>query len=98
NDGLNTIVPYGSDLYYQDRPTIGVPRDKVLPIDNMVGFNPNLSGLKALYDKGKVAVLEDVGYPNSSRSHFEGTQIWETADTTTTQSTGWLGRWLDASL
>jgi uncharacterized protein (DUF1501 family) len=98
NDGLNTIVPYGSDLYYQDRPTIGVPRDKVIPIDNMVGFNPNLSGLKSLYDKGKVAILEDVGYPNSSRSHFEGSQIWETADTTTTQSTGWLGRWLDASL
>jgi uncharacterized protein (DUF1501 family) len=96
NDGLNTIVPYASDLYFKDRPTIGVPAKSVLPIDNTVGFNPNLKNLKTLYDQGKVAILQGVGYPNPTRSHFQGTSIWETADPTLQQTTGWLGRYLDA--
>ncbi|HLJ69157.1 MAG TPA: DUF1501 domain-containing protein [Chloroflexota bacterium] len=98
NDGLNTIVPYGSPLYYHDRPTIAVPAKSVLPIDNTVGFNPNLAGLKSLYAQGKVAVMQGVGYTNPNRSHFQGTQIWETADPTLTTATGWLGRFLDAEL
>jgi uncharacterized protein (DUF1501 family) len=96
NDGLNTIVPYGSDLYYKDRPTIGVPAKSVLPIDGTIGFNPNLANLKKLYDQGKVAILQGVGYPNPTRSHFQGTAIWETADPALQQTTGWLGRYLDA--
>lgn len=98
NDGLNTIVPYGSGTYYQDRPTINVPAKTVLPIDNTVGFNPNLKGIKALYDQGKVAVVQGVGYPNPSLSHFQGTSIWETADPTGQATTGWLGRYMDAEL
>ncbi|GAC1469627.1 MAG: DUF1501 domain-containing protein [Chloroflexota bacterium] len=98
NDGLNTIVPYGSDLYYQDRPTIGVPAKSVIPIDHMVGFNPNLQPLKNLYDKGKVAIVQGVGYPNPDRSHFRGTQIWESADPVGDTTTGWLGRYLDTAL
>lgn len=98
NDGLNTIVPYASNLYYQDRPNIAVPQKNVIPIDNTVGFHPNLTGLKSLYDQGKVAILEGVGYPNPSRSHFQGTAIWESADVNGTSTTGWLGRYLDAEL
>lgn len=98
NDGLNTIVPYGSGLYYQDRPTIGVAAKSVIPIDSMVGFHPNLKGLKTLYDAGKVAVVQGAGYAASSRSHFQGTQIWETADPSGLAQTGWLGRFLDAEL
>lgn len=98
NDGLNAIVPYGSSLYYSDRPNIAVPAKSVLPIDHMVGFNPNLKGLKSLYDAGNVAVVQGVGYDNPSLSHFQGTSIWETADTTGTSTTGWLGRYLDAEL
>jgi uncharacterized protein (DUF1501 family) len=98
NDGLNTIVPYGSDLYYQDRPHIAVPAKSVLPIDKTVGFNPNLQGLKTLYDQGKVAILQGVGYANPDRSHFRSTQIWETGDPAGLTSTGWLGRYLDITL
>jgi uncharacterized protein (DUF1501 family) len=98
NDGLNAIVPYSSDLYYHDRPNIAVPAKSVLPIDKNVGFNPNLQGLKALYDRGNVAVVQGVGYDNPSRSHFQGTSIWETADPSGETSTGWLGRYLDAEL
>ncbi len=98
NDGLNTIVPYGSGLYYSDRPNIAVPAKSVLPIDGTVGFNPNLKALKTLFDAGKVAVIQGVGYDNPSRSHFQGTSIWETANTTGVSTTGWLGRFLDAEL
>lgn len=98
NDGLNSIVPFGSGLYYQDRPTIAVPAKSVLPIDNMVGFHPNLKGMKTLFDQGKVAVVQGAGYPNPNRSHFAGTQIWETADPGLTARTGWLGRFLDMEL
>lgn len=95
NDGLNMMVPYGTNLYYGDRPNISVPADKVLHLDGMVGFNPNLSGLKPLYDAGKVAVVQGVGYPNPDLSHFRSTQIWESADPAGLSKTGWLGRWLD---
>ena len=98
NDGLNSVVPYGSDLYYRARPNIAVPSKSVLPLDGTMGFNPNLKGLKSLYDAGKVAVVQGVGYDNPSRSHFQGTSIWETADTSGTSTTGWLGRFLDAEL
>lgn len=98
NDGLNMIVPYGSGLYYQDRPNINVPADKVIQLDKVVGLNPNLQALKPLYDAGKLAILQGVGYPNPDRSHFRSTQIWQTADPTTVESTGWLGRYLDTAL
>lgn len=98
NDGLNTIVPYGSDVYYADRPHISVPAKSVLPIDKMVGLNPNLKSLKPLYDAGKVAIVQGVGYPNPDLSHFLSTSIWETADTTGTSQTGWLGRYIDTAL
>jgi len=98
NDGLNSIVPYGSDLYYKDRPTIAVPARSVLPIDKMVGFHPNLKALKPLFDQGKVAVVQGVGYPDPNLSHFRSTQIWETGDPVGNTYTGWLGRFLDTTL
>lgn len=98
NDGLNSIVPYGSGLYYSDRPNIAVPAASVLPIDSTVGFNPNLKGLKALYDQGKVAIVQGAGYAQPTRSHFQSTTIWETADPSLRQTTGWLGRYLDSAL
>jgi uncharacterized protein (DUF1501 family) len=75
-----------------------VPANKVLHLDGMVGFNPNLAGLKPLYDSGKVAVVQGVGYPNPDLSHFRSTQIWESGDPTGLSKTGWLGRWLDANI
>lgn len=95
NDGLNTIVPYGSDLYYAGRPNIAVPAKSVLPIDAHVGFNANLAGLKTLYDAGKVAVVQGAGYANPNRSHFASTAIWETGDPSGLSTTGWIGRYLD---
>lgn len=95
NDGLNCIVPHGDPQYYQVRPTIGVSRSEVLAIDNHIGFNPQMRSLKSLYDKGTIAVVQNVGYPNPDHSHFRSTEIWQTAVPDKYEHTGWLGRYLD---
>jgi uncharacterized protein (DUF1501 family) len=95
NDGLNTVVPFGDATYYRVRPTLAVPPGDVLRLDDRVGFNPALRSLKALYDKGMVAVIQGVGYPDPDFSHFRSTQIWQTAAPATYETTGWLGRVLD---
>jgi uncharacterized protein (DUF1501 family) len=95
NDGLNCIVPHGNPLYYQMRPTLAVPQNDVLGIDVNIGFNPSMRALKAMYDKGEVAVVQSVGYPNPDHSHFRSTEIWQTAAPDRYEHTGWLGRYLD---
>ena len=95
NDGLNCIVPHGNPLYYQMRPTLAVPQSDVLAIDANTGFNPQMRALKAMYDKGQVAVVQGVGYPDPDHSHFRSTEIWQTAAPQKYEHTGWLGRYLD---
>ncbi len=98
NDGLNTVVPYRNDIYYRERPTLAIPRDKVLTINDEIGFNPALESLKSLYDDGLVTVINNVGYPNPDRSHFRSMDIWQTASASDQYlPTGWVGRYLDAN-
>lgn len=98
NDGLNTIVPYRNDLYYQLRPQLGMAADKVLKVSDELGFHPALASLQKMYDQGYLGVLNNVGYPNPDRSHFRSMDIWQTASSSTDYlKTGWLGRYLDAS-
>jgi len=97
NDGLNTIVPFAHDDYYQARPRLAVPRQTVLHATDELGFHPGLKPLKALYDEGRLAVVQGVGYPNPNRSHFRSMEIWHTADPSGTgPRTGWLGRLFDS--
>ena len=91
NDGLNTVVPYGNGLYYDNRPGIGIAQQDVLPIDGNFGFNPNLKEVKARWDRGEVAVIEGIGYPQPNRSHFRSRDIWYTAEPETIGTQGWLG-------
>lgn len=95
NDGINCIVPHGNAQYYQLRPTIGIPRGDVLAINDQLGFNPQMKSFKAMYDKGNVAVIQGVGYPDPDHSHFRSTEIWQTAAPDRYERTGWLGRYLD---
>ena len=95
NDGLNTVVPWSDDAYHRVRPAIHVTEAQVLKLNDRIGFNPALKGLNELYKQGRVALLQGVGYPNPNRSHFEATQIWETASPDRPQQYGWLGRYLD---
>ena len=97
NDGLNALVPFADDLYYRARPTINIPRDKVLSLDGYVGYNPRMAPLKSLFDQGKLAVIQGVGYPNPNRSHFRSTEIWQTAsDAQQNLTKGWIGRYFDS--
>lgn len=96
NDGLNTIVPYNNDLYYSKRPSLAIPKSTIIKATDELGFNQHLSGLKELYDKGYLTVINNVGYPNPNRSHFRSTDIWHTAsDANEYITTGWLGRYLE---
>lgn len=98
NDGLNTVIPYGTGLYYDARPKLAVPPKEILPITGQIGLHPKLTNLKKLYDAGKVAIVQGVGYPHANRSHFRSTDIWMTANPDTIEKTGWLGRYLDESI
>ena len=96
NDGLNTVVPYAVDEYYRARPVIGIAKEKILKVNDAIGLHPNLAKLKALYDNGRMAIIQGVGYPNPDRSHFRSMEIWHTADPQSKAVTyGWLGRYLD---
>ena len=92
NDYMNTIIPYSNPLYQENRPTVGVAAEQVLPIDQDFGFNPAMAPIKELYDRGKVAVINGVGYPNPNRSHFRSMDIWHTCEPEKIATEGWLGK------
>jgi uncharacterized protein (DUF1501 family) len=97
NDGLNTVIPVTNDIYYRERPKLGIAKDKAVILTDEVGLNPALESFKGLYDDGSLAILNSVGYPNPDRSHFRSMDIWQSAgDSSDYISTGWLGRYLDA--
>lgn len=96
NDGLNTIIPYGDDRYYQQRPSLGLSANAVLPLTDMLGLHPSLTALRDLYHAGELAIVNSVGYPSPDRSHFRSMDIWQTASAPDQYlQTGWLGRFLD---
>ena len=92
NDALNTIIPYSNPLYADNRPSVRVSEDQVLPINDQIAFNPVMAPIKELYDQGKVAIIQGVGYPNPNRSHFRSMDIWHTCEPETVGNEGWLGR------
>ncbi|MEL7378096.1 MAG: DUF1501 domain-containing protein, partial [Bacteroidota bacterium] len=96
NDGLNTIIPYGDDIYYRERPTLSIPPAEVLTLNDYQGLHPALAPLRDLYQSGELAILNGVGYPEPDRSHFRSMDIWQTGSSSRQNwSTGWLGRYLD---
>ncbi len=100
NDSLSTVVPYRDPFYYSRRPAIAIPAGQVLQIGSdsrgtTLGLHPRLTGLHSIFNDGRLAVIQRAGYNNSSRSHFQGTDIWGTGDPNSPSSLGWLGRYLD---
>jgi uncharacterized protein (DUF1501 family) len=91
NDGLNTVIPYADDLYHKARPTLRQTKDVVIRLDDHVGLHSGMLGFKPLLEKGQLAVVQGVGYPNPERSHFEAMDTWQSAESKGS-STGWLGR------
>jgi uncharacterized protein (DUF1501 family) len=98
NDGLNMVIPYADDAYHRVRPGLAHNPDTVLKINSYMGLHPNLAPLKSLYDDGRMAVVQGVGYPNPNRSHFRSMDIWHSAAPEIEHPTsGWLGRYFDNS-
>jgi uncharacterized protein (DUF1501 family) len=100
NDHLSTLIPYTDPQYYARRPTLAVPAANVLQIGSdrtgqALGLHPQLPALRTIFNGGRLAIIQRTGYTNSSRSHFQGTDIWSTADPASPQGPGWLGRYLD---
>jgi uncharacterized protein (DUF1501 family) len=99
-DALNTLISYQDSNYYSRRPTIAVPAGQVLQVGvdaggRALGLHPRLGGLWNIFNEGRLAVVQRSGYANSSRSHFEATDIWGTANPQSSSGSGWLGRYLD---
>jgi uncharacterized protein (DUF1501 family) len=92
NDGLNTVIPYADDLYHKARPTLRQTKGAVIRLDDHVGLNSSMQGFRPMWEKGQLAVVQGVGYPNPQRSHFEAMDIWHSADPKGAIRTGWLGR------
>ena len=92
NDFMNTVIPYGDGHYYDFRRATRIEPEDVLQIDGHFGFHPALGPIKELWDEGRVAIVNGVGYPEPNRSHFRSMDIWHTAEPTTQLEEGWLGR------
>ena len=92
NDFMNTVIPYTNPIYHDCRPKVGIPGDQALPINDTLAFHPDLRPLKELYDRGNVAIIQGIGYPNSNRSHFRGMDIWHTCDPDKIGTEGWAGK------
>lgn len=97
NDGLNMVVPIENfSNYVNARQNIYIPEEKVLQLNGKAGLHPSMTGLHTMYQKGFLKVVQSVGYPQPSYSHFRATDIWMSAsDSNATVNTGWAGRYLN---
>ncbi|NNN18492.1 MAG: DUF1501 domain-containing protein [Acidimicrobiaceae bacterium] len=97
NDGLNTVIPYQSSIYASARGSLAIDSAKVIPLNNGYGLHPSMTGFKKLWDSKQLAIVQGVGFANPNYSHFESMDIWQSGVVGNPVSTGWLGRWLDAT-
>ena len=91
NDFMNTLVPYSNSAYYDNRKFLNISEEDVLPLDETLGWHPEMAPFKELYDRGMVSVVQGIGYPDSNRSHFRGMDIWHTCAPDEVSTIGWLG-------
>ncbi|MGO9693515.1 MAG: DUF1501 domain-containing protein [Mycobacterium sp.] len=97
NDGINTLIPYADNAYHDARPELSYAPGDVLHLDEQLGLNPAMKGLAQLWSQRQLAIVRGVGYPQPDHSHFRSMDIWQTASPAEPVSTGWIGRWLDAT-
>ncbi len=98
NDGLNTVIPIEYyDQYLGLRENIAIPRNQILNLagNNATGFHPVMTGMREMYDEGKLAIVNAVSYPDPNQSHYRSSDIWMTGvDANKFSSSGWAGRYL----
>ena len=97
NDGINTVVPFRDEGYQLHRKTLRLPSDSLIRVSDDIALHPSLGGFADLLGDGKLAVVQGVGYPNPSRSHFRSMEIWHSGLGADADSLGlgWLGKGLD---
>jgi uncharacterized protein (DUF1501 family) len=106
NDGINTVVPYADEGYARHRNVLCLPTKDLLRIDDKLGLHPAMGAMSKLLERGRLAIIQGVGYPNPNRSHFESMAYWHTARLNPRtdgsrpylggiNDLGWLGRALD---
>ena len=99
NDGLNTVVPYADNAYYQLRNTVGIKPEELIKLDDKVGLHPELKAMLPFWEKNELAIVQGVGYPEANLSHFRSIEIWETASKANEYlSDGWVTRGMQAGL
>lgn len=98
NDGLNTVIPLDQYSAYQSlRSNIAIPETSVLGLAGNAGtgLHPAMTGLRNMYNEGKLSIIHSVGYPNPNQSHYRSAEIWMSGvDYNQYDSTGWMGRYL----
>jgi uncharacterized protein (DUF1501 family) len=95
NDGLNTVIPYADDNYHKARPTLHMTKDQVVKINDAIGLHLSMRSLDQLHQKGELAIVQGVGYPNPDRSHFESMDVWQSGDPKRKMRSGWIARGAD---
>ena len=92
NDFMNTVIPFTEGIYYDNRPLVGIPEDKVLPFTDTLAWHPSATAFKRIYEQGKMAIVQGVGTEHASRSHFRAMDIWHTCEPETIATEGWLAK------
>jgi uncharacterized protein (DUF1501 family) len=92
NDGLNTVIPFADDEYAKLRPTLKIGKDRVKKVNDGIGLHPQLEGMAKLLESSALGIVQGVGYPNPSQSHFRSMDIWQAASTAETLTEGWVGK------
>jgi uncharacterized protein (DUF1501 family) len=99
NDGLNTVIPFGLDNYYNNRSALAVREADLISLDTNagIGLHPSLAPLHEMIGEGLAGIVQGVGYPNPIRSHFASMDVWHTGDTLSSKGHGWIGKAMDAT-
>ena len=92
NDFMNTVIPFTEGIYYDNRPLVGIPEDKVLPFTDTLAWHPSATAFERIYEQGKMAIIQGVGTEHASRSHFRAMDIWHTCEPETIATEGWLAK------
>jgi len=97
NDGLATVIPYADPAYHDARPELAYKPEEVPHLDDTLGLNPGMKGFAGLFKDKRLAIVRGVEYARPDHSHFRSMDIWQTGSPGSPSTTGWLGRWLDAT-
>ncbi|SAK94609.1 PF07394 family protein [Caballeronia fortuita] len=93
NDALNTVIPIADPRYRVLRPTLAIPKERALTLDEKTALHPSLAPLMSAWRAKELAIVQGVGYDAPNRSHYRSRQIWDTASHVDEyRADGWLDR------